>query len=110
MGVTVGGQPALHKHSLQPGSADSLGVSSLAGKVDFTLAFAMVHEMPSAARFFAETAAASKPGARLLLVEPAGQVGAEEFEAELRPAAQAGFEVLERPNIRRSQAALLQKT
>ena len=94
----------------RPVSVDSLGVSSLAGKVDFTLAFAMVHEMPSAARFFAETAAASKPGARLLLVEPAGHVRAEEFEAELRQAAQAGFKVLERPNIRRSQAALLQRS
>ena len=90
-------------------NADSLAVSDLAGKVNFTLAFAMVHEMPSAARFFSETAAASKPGARLLLVEPAGHVTTEEFEAELRDAAQAGFNLLDRPHVRRSVAALLQK-
>lgn len=90
-------------------SADSLAISDLAGKVDFLLAFAMVHEMPSAARFFAETAAASKSGARLLLVEPAGHVTTEEFEAELQDAAQAGFSVIDRPHVRRSLAALLQK-
>jgi hypothetical protein len=37
--------------------------------VDFTLAFAMVHELPAAAHFFREVAAASKPGARVLFVE-----------------------------------------
>jgi len=53
-------------------SPDSLGVADLAGAVDFTLAFAMVHELPAAAPFFREVAQASKPGARLLFVEPAG--------------------------------------
>lgn len=91
-------------------AAESLGIKDLDGKVDFTLAFAVVHEMPSTRHFFAENATASKAGARLLLVEPAGHVTAEEFAAELRQAAQAGFKVLERPHIRRSQAALLQKS
>ena len=91
-------------------TADFLGLSDLEGAVDFTLAFAMVHEMPSAGRFFVQAAAASRPGARLLLVEPAGHVKTEEFEAELREAGQAGFRVLERPRIRRSQAALLEKS
>ena len=90
--------------------ANSMEINDLAGKVDFTLAFAMVHEMPSAGQFFTEAAAASRLGARLLLVEPAGHVTAEEFEAELRDAARAGFSVLDRPHIRRSQAALLQKS
>jgi SAM-dependent methyltransferase len=91
-------------------AADSMGISDLRGAVDFVLAFAVVHEMPSAGPFFAEASAASKPGARLLLVEPAGHVKDEEFEAELRDAAKAGFRVLERPHIRRSQTALLQKS
>ena len=90
-------------------AAESLAIKDLDGKVDFILAFAMVHEMPSARQFFAQAAAASKSGARLLLVEPAGHVKTEEFEVELREAADAGFKVLERPHIRRSQAALLQK-
>ncbi|HTM41421.1 MAG TPA: class I SAM-dependent methyltransferase [Terriglobales bacterium] len=90
-------------------AADSMGISDLRGAVDFILAFAVVHEMSSPRSFFAEAAAACKSGARLLLVEPAGHVRNEEFEAELRDAAQAGFELLERPHIRRTQAALLQR-
>src|SRR5262249_42154760 len=76
-------------------SLNSLGVSDLQGRVDFTLAFAVVHEMPSASRFFAEAAQASKPGAALLLVEPAGHVKEEEFKAELEAAAKAGFAFVE---------------
>ncbi len=90
-------------------AADSIGVSDLRGTVDFILAFAVVHEMPSPGPFFAQASAAAKAGARLLLVEPAGHVKDAEFEAELRDADQAGFQVLERPHIRGSQAALLQK-
>jgi ubiquinone/menaquinone biosynthesis C-methylase UbiE len=89
---------------------DSLGLDDVAGKVDFTLAFAMVHEMPGSARFFAEAARASKPGATLLLVEPSGHVKTAKFEAELKEALQVGFTVTERPIIRRSHAALLRKT
>ena len=90
--------------------AGSMGISDLRGAVDFILAFAVVHEMPSAGPFFAEASTACMPDARLLLVEPAGHVKDEEFEAELRDAAQAGFKLLERPHIRSSQAALLQKS
>lgn len=89
--------------------ADSLGISDLAGSVDFTLAFAMVHELPDAARFFQEAAAASKPGALLLLAEPKGHVKEPAFGAELDAASQAGFTLLNRPTIKRSYAALLKK-
>src|SRR5579884_3734090 len=44
-------------------SPDSLRVEDLAGSVDFTFAFATVHEMPSPGPFFAQAAAVSKPGA-----------------------------------------------
>ncbi len=54
--------------------AESMGIADLDGSVDFTLAFAMVHEFPDAGRFFAEVAAASKDGASLLLAEPSGHV------------------------------------
>jgi SAM-dependent methyltransferase len=91
-------------------SADFLGLTDVAGKVDFTLAFAVVHEMPSVARFFAEVASASKSGASLLLAEPSGHVGYEKFEGELAAAFQVGFILVERPAIRRSRAALLKKT
>jgi SAM-dependent methyltransferase len=88
-------------------SADTLGVGDLAGKVDFALAFAMVHELPDAQRFFAEVAQASHSGARLLLAEPRGHVNLAQFDAELAAAAAAQFDLTTRPVIRRSHAALL---
>jgi SAM-dependent methyltransferase len=88
---------------------NSMGVADLAGSIDFTLAFAVVHEIPSPGRFFAEAAQASKPGASLLFVKPAGHVTQEEFEAALQDAFNAGFALADRPSIRRSQAALLQR-
>ena len=87
----------------------SMGISDMAGKVDFTLAFAVVHEFPDARHFFSEVATASKPGAALLLAEPTGHVKATLFAAELEAAAQAGFHIVEHPAIRKSQAVLLRK-
>lgn len=90
-------------------SAENMGIPDLDGKIDFTLAFAMVHEFPDAARFLSEVARASKPGAQVLLAEPRGHVKDQDFEAELSSAAAAGFSLRERPQIPRSHAALLVK-
>lgn len=88
---------------------DSLGIADLAGTVDFTLAFFMVHELPAAAGFFREVAAASKPGARLLFAEPKGHVKGPAFDAELQAARDAGFVLVESPSLSRSRTALLEK-
>ena len=88
---------------------DSLGLTDLTAVVDFTLAFAVVHELPAAAPFFQEVARVSKPGARLLFVEPSGHVKMPLFEAELQAARDAGFSFVESPSIPRSHAALLER-
>jgi SAM-dependent methyltransferase len=90
---------------VEPGS---LGIADLAGAVDFTLAFAMVHEMPDAAAFFREAAQASKPGAHLLLAEPSGHVTPAQFDAELQVAGEAGFTRVESPKVSGNHAALLE--
>lgn len=90
-------------------SPDSMGLSDLAGSVDLTLAFAVVHELPAPHAFFAEVAAASKPHAYVLLAEPAGHVDAAEFETELNAASAAGLALVDRLSIRRSLAATLKK-
>jgi len=90
-------------------SSGSMGVADLKGSVDFTFAFAVVHELPDASAFFVEVAKASKPGAGCLLVEPAGHVKESEFQAELEAAARAGFSLADHPSVRRSQAALLKR-
>ena len=89
---------------------DSMRLVGLDGAADFALAFAMVHELPAAGPFFAEISRALKPRAHLLLAEPVGHVKPAEFEVELRQAASAGLVLVDRPTIRRSETALLEKT
>ena len=92
---------------------DRLGIDDLAGTVDFVFAFAMVHEVPDAERFFVEVAAALRPGGTLLLAEPAGHVGAARFAAELRAAGRAGLQTnrgdAHAPHVRFSRATVLTK-
>ena len=52
---------------------DSMGISDLAGSVDFTLASRFVHEFPDAARFFAEVGRGIKtwvPGLSVCRTQP----------------------------------------
>ena len=98
--------PRLDARLALPGS---LGVSDLSGTVDFVLACAVVHEMPSSEVFFREAAAALKPGGTLLLVEPAGHVNPAKFAQEIDVARQAGLERKERAVVRHCLAAVLSK-
>lgn len=89
-------------------SPNSMALNDLEGAVDFVLAFAVVHEMPAPAPFFAEAARAMKPGAALLLAEPSGHVA--EFEQEIAAAALAGLAVADHPALRGCRTALLRKS
>lgn len=89
--------------------SSGMGVEDLSGKVDFVLAFAMVHEVPDADRFFNEVATALKAGGKVLVAEPSGRVPTHEFAETLEKAARAGLRVEGRPEIRSSHAAVLVK-
>lgn len=78
---------------------DGMGIDDLEGRVDFVLAFAVVHELPNAGRFFAEAHRALKPGGRLLLSEPRLHVSEKAFGATLKSAQDAGFEAQDRIEI-----------
>ncbi len=86
---------------------DSLGIADLAGRVDFALAFAVVHEVPDPAAFFAQLQAALALTGRLLVAEPSGHVREAPFEATVETARAAGLAPLERPAIRRCRSVLL---
>ena len=88
---------------------DRLGTDNLEAKVDFVLAFAMVHELPDQMGFFVEAARALKPGAQMLLAEPRGHVTTEDFAKTLALAAQAGLSMGSEPIVRSSRTALLRK-
>ncbi len=85
---------------------DSLGVEDLEGKIDFALAFAMIHELPDAARFLDELRRALKTGGKALVVELKGHVKQAEFTALQESAWQSGFQVTNGPAIRASWSSI----
>ena len=88
---------------------DSLGLDHVREEVDFALLFAVVHEVPDPPRLFSEIHRMLKPGGRALVVEPKGYVSSKRFEKSVSIATQNGFEVTQRPEIKRARAALLSK-
>lgn len=88
---------------------ESMELDDLKGAVDFVLAFAVVHEMPSAGAFFNEAATALKPGGVLFFAEPSGHVNREKLRIELDAARKAGLELIGEPRVSRSRAAVLRK-
>lgn len=86
---------------------NSLAVSDIDGKIDFALAFALIHEVPDKERLFAEIYNTMKQTGVLLLAEPKGHVSKLDFETTVSIAQRAGFEVLRDLTIQRSRAALL---
>ena len=99
----------LQRIEVRLAKSDSLGIDDLRGTVDFVLAVAVVHEMPSAERFFSQAAAALRPGGRLLFAEPAGHVKPEFFARELEAARTAGLIEENRLEVKRFHAVLLTK-
>ena len=88
---------------------DSLAITDLKGKIDFALAFAVVHEVSDQQNLFVEIHQALKPGGRLLVAEPAHHVGKQDFEREMSIAVKAGLVIEDYPKIAKSQAAVLRK-
>jgi 2-polyprenyl-3-methyl-5-hydroxy-6-metoxy-1,4-benzoquinol methylase len=91
------------------GTGSDLAVSDLEARVDFALAFAVVHEVEDPEALLAQAADALRPGGRLLLVEPAGHVSGEDFEATRSAATAVGLEEVDRPAIRWSHAVLMER-
>jgi hypothetical protein len=91
-------------------SRTSMQLYDLDASVGFVFAFAVVHELPSAALFFSEASRTMRSGADLLLAEPTGHVSDVEFSEQIKVAADSGLRVVDRPSIDRSIAALLRKS
>ncbi len=83
---------------------DRIGLSE---KVDFALAFYMVHEVPNAKAFLKEIASVLKPNGKLLIVEPKMHVSADAFEKTIDIARQVGLRIISEPKIRFSRSKLL---
>ena len=84
-----------------------LGVDDLVGRVDFAAAIHLLHELPDQAAFLAQVRSVLRPGGKLLVMEPKFHVRPEAFEASLRLAQEAGFEIDGRGTNVGSRKALL---
>jgi ubiquinone/menaquinone biosynthesis C-methylase UbiE len=85
---------------------DRIGVSE---KVDFVLAFYMVHESPKKEALFTEISSILKPNGQVLIVEPPFHVSKKAFEETLRKARGAGLTVAEGPKVFLSKTTILKR-
>jgi ubiquinone/menaquinone biosynthesis C-methylase UbiE len=90
-------------------SGQTLSLEDVPEKIDFAMAFAMVHEVPDQERLFAEIFQALKPGCSFLVAEPRGHVTEEDLKQSITAAQGCGFKVVEYPQIPRSRSVLLTK-
>jgi ubiquinone/menaquinone biosynthesis C-methylase UbiE len=88
---------------LQLSSSDSLNVKT---KVNFILAFWMVHEVSDKPLFLTQLRSLLKDDGRFLLVEPKFHVTKRKFTASVRLALKAGFALDDSPQISLSKSAL----
>jgi ubiquinone/menaquinone biosynthesis C-methylase UbiE len=93
----------LPRVNLHLASADSLGVKT---KVDFILAFWMVHEVLDKEQFFSEAHFLLKKNGKFLMVEPKFHVSRKKFVRTLDYARKAGFTIKNSPYVSLSRAAL----
>jgi ubiquinone/menaquinone biosynthesis C-methylase UbiE len=90
--------------------SDRLNVDDLAGRVDFALVFAVVHELPDEGRFLAEMHRTLRPDGKILVAEPKGHVTATKFQASMEAASHLGFRMMDGPVISGSRTAVLNRT
>lgn len=82
---------------------DRTGVSE---KVDFILAFWMIHEVPDKQKLFLELKSLLKPAGKLYIIEPIFHVSGKEFVEMLDILKNTGFAITDRPRVSISRAVL----
>ena len=83
---------------------DKVGVTE---KVDFVLAFYVIHEVPNQDKLFEELKSILKPSGKIYIIEPNFHVSKTLFEDMVKRLKAIGFEELERPKIFFSRTVLI---
>jgi len=79
----------------------------LTEKVDFVLAFYMVHEVPDQDKLFRELKSILKPGGQILIIEPKFHVSKKSFDSMIDSVKGIGLEVQDRPKVFFSRTIVL---
>jgi FkbM family methyltransferase len=86
---------------------DKIGVKE---KIDFALAFYVVHEVPDKKGLFTELHSILKPGGKLLFIEPKFHVSKTDFEKSVLLAEETGFKNIGEKRVFHSRAVILQNS
>ncbi len=100
-GIEVESRIALHRSE-----ANKIGLSE---KVDFALAFYVVHEIPNQKEFFKELESILHPSGQVLVVEPPFHVSKSAFADTIGKARDAGLKPAKGPKILFSKTVTLKK-
>jgi 2-polyprenyl-3-methyl-5-hydroxy-6-metoxy-1,4-benzoquinol methylase len=87
--------------------ADNIGVKE---KVDFILAFWMVHEVNDQLKFFGQLRSNLSSQSKILIAEPKFHITAKELERTIEIAESCGLRCVRKPAIRFSLTALFEET
>lgn len=85
---------------------DKIGIEE---KLDFALAFWMIHETPDALDFLKQIHSLLKPDGILFLSEPRMHTSKECFDKVIADAQKTGFQIIKRPGIIMSKTVVLSK-
>lgn len=85
-------------------TTDGIGLND---KIDFALAFYVLHEIPDQGAYFRELASLVRPQGQVLVVEPPVHVSKAAFQKTLSEAQNAGFKILDAPKVFLSKSAVL---
>jgi ubiquinone/menaquinone biosynthesis C-methylase UbiE len=106
----------LRRRAVRAGMADRITTVlaapddiKVSNRVEFALAFWMVHEVKDIPRFFGQVAAILKPGGKVLYVEPRMHVTQKRLEEILGYAKDVGFALNDYPKVGMSRSAVLER-
>ena len=98
----------LDRITLHQCQADDIALND--EKVDFALAFYMVHEVPDRKRFLIQVADLLKPTAHFMVIEPAHHVTASQFDQIVNEANSVGLQLIKPIRLAFSRGMLLRTT
>lgn len=87
-------------------SSDKIGINK---KIDFALAFWMIHETPNPDIFLEQIYDILKPDGILFLAEPKHHISQKKFEDMVNSAKKIGYQVIDKPNVSMSFGLVLKK-
>lgn len=80
---------------------------NLTEKVDFVLAFYMIHEVPNQDKLFRELKPILNPNGQIFIVEPKFHVSKKSFDSMIDRVKGIGLEIIDRPGVFLSRAIVL---